>query len=186
MGRAGEPSVHCRQPPCCYRTRFRAARLKRWHDETGRKPAFGLAALDRIEQRVAASKKRHSSEICICVESGLPPRCPWRDATARDRAIAMFGTLRVWDTEANNGLRIYLLLAEHKIEIGADCGLPWYVPLGHWKGIVATMRADFQAGRFEADLMRAIEVVEDLLVQNFAVHQGQVDRNEVPDAPHVD
>ena len=70
--------------------------------------------------RVAASEKRHSGEIRVCAEAGLPLSYLWRGASARERALAMFGKLRVWDTEHNNGVLIYLLLAEHAIEIVAD------------------------------------------------------------------
>ena len=45
----------------------------------------------------------------------------------------MFGKLRVWDTEHNNGVLIYLLLAEHAIEIVADRGLNEQVPPQQWQ-----------------------------------------------------
>ena len=80
-------------------------------------------AVERLRERVAASERRHSGEIRICVEAGLPLSYLWRGLSARDRAITMFGKLRVWDTEHNNGVLIYLLLAEHAIEIVADRGL---------------------------------------------------------------
>ena len=76
---------------------------------------------------MAASERRHSGEIRVCVEAGLPLSYLWRGATARERAVTMFGKLRVWDTEHNNGVLIYLLLAEHRIEIVADRGLNRHV-----------------------------------------------------------
>ena len=78
--------------------------------------------MERLARRVAASEQRHSGEVRIYVEAGLPLSYLWRDATPRERAVAMFGKLRVWDTEQNNGVLIYLLLAEHAIEIVADRG----------------------------------------------------------------
>mgnify|MGYP001765480519 CR=1 FL=1 len=157
----------------------------RLFDETDTRRALGPAALARIEQRVAASERRHGGEIRVCVEAGLPLSYLWRDASARERAIAMFGKLRVWDTEANNGVLIYLLLAEHKIEIVCDRGLARHVPPGHWEAIVAAMREDFRAGRFEAGLIKAIDAVEALLLQHFAVTEGQANPDELSNRPHL-
>jgi len=157
----------------------------RWLDETDTRRALDAAALARIETRIAASERLHSGEIRVCVEAGLPLSYLWRGATARERAVTMFGKLRVWDTEANNGVLIYLLLAEHAIEIVADRGLTRQVPAGQWEQIVAGMREEFRAGRFEPGLMRAIDAVESLLVQHFAQLPGANNPNELPNTPHM-
>jgi len=91
----------------------------------------------------------------------------------------------VWDTEANNGVLIYLLLAEHAIEIVADRGLARHVPQGHWDAIVAGMREDFRAGRFEPGLMRAIEAVEALLLRHFKAADGAPNPDELPNKPDL-
>ena len=155
----------------------------RWLDETDTARALDTAALQRLEARVAASERRHSGEIRLCVEAGLPLSYLWRGATARERALAMFGKLRVWDTEANNGVLIYLLLAEHAIEIVCDRGVARTVPQGHWDALVARMREAFRAGRFEAGLAEAIDAVDALLAQHFAVEAGGPNPNELPDRP---
>jgi uncharacterized membrane protein len=77
----------------------------------------------------------------------------WRGLTARDRAITMFGKLRVWDTARNNGVLIYLLLAEHAIEIVADRGLNEHVGTEQWRAIVDGMREAFRARRYEEGSM---------------------------------
>ena len=92
-------------------------------DEGDARRLLGKDALARIEARVAASEKRHSGEIRVVVEAGLPFSYLRRGATPRERAVALFGKLGVWDTERNNGVLIYLLLAERAIEIVADRGL---------------------------------------------------------------
>jgi uncharacterized membrane protein len=117
----------------------------RWLDETDAARLLNPAALDRLEARVAASEKRHSGEIRLCVEAGLPLSYLWRNATARERAVTMFGKLRVWDTEHNNGVLIYLLLAEQAIEVVADRGVTRRVPQAQWDGLVAQMRQAFVA-----------------------------------------
>ena len=152
-------------------------------DEADAKRLLGDGALQRIEARVAASESRHSGEIRVCIEAGLPLSYIRREARVRERAVMMFGKLRVWDTEHNNGVLIYLLLAEHAIEIVADRGLARQVDDAQWSRIMATMQAAFQAGQFEAGLNQAIDAVDALLLQHFSLAAGAADSNELPDAP---
>ncbi len=165
----------------------RLARLwrHRWIDAADVRRALPPEALERLGQRVAASERRHSGEVRICVEAGLPTSYLWRDAPPRERAIMMFGKLRVWDTADNNGVLIYLLLAEHAIEIVADRGIDAQVSPAEWTAMTQRMAAAFRAGRFEDGLTHALEEVSALLVQHFPLAEGAVDRNELPDAPVV-
>jgi uncharacterized membrane protein len=155
----------------------------RWLDETDAHRALNDEAVNRLEARVATSEKRHSGEIRVCVEAGLPLSYLWRDATVRERAVMMFGKLRVWDTEANNGVLIYVLLAEHAIEIVADRGVARAVPQAHWDGIVAGMREAFRAGRFEEGINAAVDAVDAQLLQHFPLRAGVPNPNELPDRP---
>jgi len=157
----------------------------RWLDETDAARALDAQALARLEQRVAASERRHSGEIRICVEAGLPLSYLWRGATARERAITMFGKLRVWDTEHNNGVLIYLLLAEHAIEIVADRGLAARVEPHTWQRLVEGMREQFRAGRFEPGLAQAVDAVDELLARHFPLAAGDANPDELPNRPHV-
>lgn len=157
----------------------------RWLDERDALRALGPGALARLASRVQASETRHTGEIRLCVEAGLPWSYLWRRASARERAVAMFGKLRVWDTELNNGVLIYLLLAEHRIEIVADRGLSRQVAPGQWQGVVAGMKQAFSRGDFELGLMQAVDAVEELLVLHFPAEPGQVNPNELADEPDV-
>ena len=152
----------------------------RWRDETDTARALDKAALARLEARVAASERQHSGEIRLCVEAGLPLSYLWRRATARQRALALFGKLQVWDTEHNNGVLIYLLLAEHAIEVVVDRGLARQVPQAHWETVVAGLREDLRAGRFESGLMQSIAAVEAVLLQYYAVAPGEDNPDELP------
>ena len=152
-------------------------------DEDDARRLLGKDALARIQARVAESEKHHSGEIRVVVEAGLPFSYLRRHATPRDRAVKLFGKLGVWDTERNNGVLIYLLLAEHAIEIVADRGLNRVVVPAEWTEIAASMQSAFQAGDFEAGLLRAVDAVDALLVRHFAARPGEVDVNELPDAP---
>ncbi len=165
----------------------RIARLlrHRWLDEDDTRRALGPQALARIEERVRASERKHSGEIRVCVEAGLPLGYLWRDLGARERALSLFGKLRVWDTERNNGVLIYLLLAEHRIEIVADRGVDRVAGAAEWHRIVQGMSAAFKERHFEAGLNAAIDAVDALLCEHFALAPGQADRNELPDAPSL-
>ena len=154
-------------------------------DETDVKRALGRDALQRIEARVAASEHHHSGEIRVCVEAGLPLSYIRREAPARERALAMFGKLRVWDTEHNNGVLIYLLLAERAIEIVADRGLALHADSAHWQRIMATMREAFRAGQLEAGLNQAIDAIDALLTRHFPLAPGATNPNQLSNAPDV-
>ena len=153
----------------------------RWFDETDRGRALDDAALRRLGAQVAASESQHSGEIRVSVEAGLPMSDLLRGLRAQDRAIALFSQLRVWDTEHNNGVLIYLLLAERAIEIVADRGLTRRVPQAQWDALVAGMRKAFANRQFEAGLSAAISAVDGLLRQHFPLKPGAVNPNELPD-----
>ncbi|HVZ46800.1 MAG TPA: TPM domain-containing protein [Ramlibacter sp.] len=155
----------------------------RWLDASDTRRAVPPEMVRRLAQRVAASELKHTGEIRIYVEAGLPLSYLWRDAPPRERAVTMFGKLRVWDTEHNNGVLVYLLLAERAIEIVADRGLDAQVSEASWREIVARMSDAFRAGRFEEGLTQAIDEVTALLVQHFPAEPGAANVNELPDEP---
>lgn len=157
----------------------------RLFDEGDARRVLTKDALARIEARVAASEKTHSGEIRVVVEAGLPFSYLRRGATPRQRAVALFGKLGVWDTERNNGVLIYMLVAERAIEIVADRGLNAHVPALEWAAIAEGMQVAFREGRFEAGLSAAVDAVDALLVRHFAALPGAADINELPDAPIV-
>jgi len=156
-------------------------------DERDAERALGPGGRDRIAARVAASEARHTGQIRVCVEGGLPTSYLRRGDGPRDRAVAMFGKLRVWDTEHNNGVLIYVLLAEHAIEIVADRGIDRHVDAVAWDGIAAQMKEPFRGGDFSAGLDRAIDAVDALLVSHFPRAEGAAGAvpNELPDSPDV-
>jgi uncharacterized membrane protein len=155
----------------------------RSYDEADVRRVLDDAALSRLEARVHNSEKKHSGEIRLCIEAGLPTSYLWKRLSVRDRALAMFGKLRVWDTEANNGVLIYLLFAEHKIEIVADRGLKARVSDAEWQRIIETMREPLRAGRFEEGLNRAVDAVEALLEQHFAADPNADNPDELSNKP---
>jgi uncharacterized membrane protein len=163
--------------------RIRRILRHRWRDEADTRRAIPPELMERLARQVAASETRHTGEIRIYVEAGLPLSYLWRNATPRERAIAMFGKLGVWDTEQNNGVLIYLLLAEHAIEVVADRGMSRHVSPAQWQEIVRHMSAEFRAGRYAEGLAQAVDEVTALLVQHFPASPGAPNRNELPDQP---
>jgi uncharacterized membrane protein len=157
----------------------------RWMDDGDTRRAVPPELLQRLEAYVSASEARHTGEVRICVEAGMPSSYLWRDATPRERAIAMFGKLRVWDTEHNNGVLIYLLLAEHAIELVADRGLNAKVSSAQWQAITQRLSAALKAQKFEDGLTQALQEVSALLVQHYRLQEGQVRSNGLPNAPDI-
>ena len=157
----------------------------RWADEARR--TFPDAGLQRLQTLIAESELLHSGEIRICIEAGLPNSYLFRPDTMpallRQRALAQFGRLRVWDTEHNNGVMIYLCLAERAIELIADRGVNQFVAAGQWDLIVQRLGATLGRGDFEGGLVQAISEVTAVLQQHYRVSDGQSNSNELPDAP---
>jgi uncharacterized membrane protein len=154
-----------------------------WLDANDSRRALPPQMLTRLMQRVAASEQRHSGEIRICVEAGLPWSYLWRHAAARERAVTLFGKLRVWDTAHNNGVLIYLLLADQAIEIVADRGLNDKVSPAQWHDMLERMRGAFQERLYEEGLTQAVAEISALLVAHFPLHTGTTNLNELPDQP---
>lgn len=167
---------------------YLARYFRHWWAEDRRK-ALDDAALQRLGRWIHDSEQHHSGEIRICVEARLPTRYLLRPHAmlriTRERAIAQFGKLRVWDTEDNNGVLIYLLLAERAIEIVADRGICRHVHADVWLQITQTLSAHLQRGQYEEGLAQCLKQVDALLVRHFPVAPGSDNPNELPDMPHA-
>jgi uncharacterized membrane protein len=165
--------------------RWRRIAAHLWQDERDVHRVLDTAARQRLHDRVAAAEQGHSGEIRVCVEGGLPGSYLWRRASARERAVTMFGKLRVWDTEHNNGVLIYLLLAEHRIEVVADRGFNHRVTAAQWDGLAGGMAAAFKSGQVEQGLSAAIDAVGTWMRQHFPLAEGDNRRNELPDTVFI-
>lgn len=127
------------------------------------KRAFPQSALDAIEAAIRTSEMRHGGEIRFVIENSLPPILAWRGVSGRERALEVFSNLRVWDTESNSGVLIYLLLADRDIEIVADRGITARVAQTAWEAVARTMEAAFRQGDFERGALAGIAAVDALL-----------------------
>ncbi len=145
--------------------------------------AFPARALGAIEAAIRQSEKNHSGEIRFAVEATLDVLPLLRGQSARERAIDVFSRLRVWDTEQNNGVLIYLLLADHDVEILADRGIHARVGAPEWERICREMEQCFREGRFEEGVVTGIRAVDAHLARHFP--RSGKSPNELPDAPLV-
>ncbi|UQR65168.1 TPM domain-containing protein [Bradyrhizobium sp. C-145] len=145
------------------------------------KQIFPQAVLDRIEQAIKRGEATHSGQVRFVVEGALDGRPLFRNQPARARALDVFSHLRIWDTKHNNGVLIYLLLADRDVEIVADRGIDAKVGAEGWERICRAMEAEFRSGQFERGVIAGIEAVSCELVRHFPP-QGP-HSNELPDAP---
>lgn len=144
---------------------------------------FTPAHLQHIAQTIKASENQHSGEIRFAVESSLELQPLLQNQTPRQRAIDVFSDLHVWDTELNNGVLIYILLADHAIEIVADRGIHAKVGTVYWDDLCKEIQASFAKGLFEQGAKACIAAVSEKLIEHFP-HEGG-GKNELPDTPVV-
>jgi uncharacterized membrane protein len=145
---------------------------------------FPQATLDAIHQAIAAGEKRHEGEVCFAIEQAMPWRDLARGRSARERAHDVFAQLRVWDTQHNSGVLVYVLVAEHAIEIVADRGIAARVDPQEWQHICERMRERFAARDYERGAIDGVNAVSDVLARHFP-DDGSASRNELGDAPVV-
>ncbi|MDO8249584.1 MAG: TPM domain-containing protein [Rhodoferax sp.] len=143
--------------------------------------AFPHSTLIAIEKVIKASEAEHTGEIRFAVEGGLDGLPLFKGQTARERAIELFSQLRVWDTQYNNGLLIYLLLADRAVEIVADRGIDAKVSSQEWNKICQQIETAFRQSNYEGGMVRGVQAVTRHLVAHFPAdgHNG----NELPDMP---
>src|SRR5262245_41924640 len=145
--------------------------------------AFPRSTLKRIEAAVAVSERTHDGELRFAVEGGLDLLPLLRGVTPRQRALEVFSQLRVWDTEHNSGVLIYVQLVDHRIEIVADRGINARVEQHEWDAVCRLMEAAFHAGRFEAGALQGIAGITALLARHFPPRGANPD--ELADRPVV-
>lgn len=152
-----------------------------WMSPLTARRAFPDATLEAIQREIAALEQTHRGEVCFVVEAELETAQLWRNLTSRDRAREVFASQGVWNTAENNGVLIYVLLADRKVEVVADRGIDAHVRPEEWQAIVDAMDAHFHAGRFREGALEGVRQVSALLARHFPASGG--DRNELGDRP---
>ncbi len=144
---------------------------------------FSVIALHEIEKAIAASEKKHTGEIRFVVEAGLHPYEIVFKKSPKARAVELFGRLNIWDTEHNNGVLIYLLLADRDVEIVGDRGIHKHLGDEGWEVICREMEALFRKGEFEAGVLHGVEKISAVLKKHFP--QKGASRNELSNKPLI-
>ncbi len=144
---------------------------------------FPAAVLTSIEQAIQQSEMRHGGEVCFVVEAALSTSALLKNQSARERALEVFSQLHIWDTEHNNGVLIYLLLADRDVEIIADRGIHNQVNPTEWENICRTMEASFQQQQFATGITDGIERITTLLQRHFPARPDE--KNAVADRPVI-
>jgi uncharacterized membrane protein len=149
----------------------------RWSTRT----RFSQAVLDAIEQAIRECEDRHGGEIRFIVETAFDLPELWRDMPPRQRALQLFGQFGVWDTAHNNGVLVYVLMADRDVEIVADRGIAQHVSQAEWQAVCRQMEAHFRAGRFREGSVLGILGVGALLGKHFPGRRGS--DHELPNQP---
>jgi uncharacterized membrane protein len=143
--------------------------------------AFPDSTMDAIAREIAAAEKRHRGEIAFVVEAELTSGQLWRGVSSRERAREVFAQQGVWNTAENNGVLIYVLLAEHRVEIVADRGIDAHVSAGEWRAVCDAMDRAFSERRFEEGAISGVRAVSQLIERHFPdVGEGA---NQLADRP---
>ncbi len=147
---------------------------------------FNAAVLTQIEHAIGTGEQGHSGQVRFVVEAELSTYALWHDMTARQRAKTLFAKLGVWNTEHNNGVLLYVLLADRKVEIIADRAIDRAVGQPAWEAIVKQIDTHFTRDEFEAGSLAGIAQIHAQLRQHFPHNAEQgVRDNEQSDAPIV-
>ncbi len=147
--------------------------------------AFPVEALEAIERAVTESERLHSGEIRFAIEAALEPGEILEGRTPRARALQVFAALGVWDTEANNGILIYVLLADRDVEIVADRGFNGRVSAAEWAAVCEAMEEKFRSGQYERGAVDGVHAAGRLLARHFPPLPGGRDEDELPNRPAV-
>ena len=143
--------------------------------------AFPKPALRVIEQAIGNSERRHQGELRFVLEAGLPIGALWRGESVRERAIDLFSSLRVWDTEENSGVLIYVELIVRRVEIVADRGIHTRLGEGYWQAICARLEDEFKHRHYVEGTLRALDEITVALAEHFPATRDN--RDELPNAP---
>lgn len=145
--------------------------------------AFSASRFEVIEQAIAKTESTHGCEIAFVVEASLSPRQIWRNSSARERALEMFGRFGVWDTELNNGVLLYVLFADRSVELVVDRAISKRVEQSVWDGIVKELTSQFAGQEYGAASVNAVEKIGRVLSTHFQAVEASKDINEVANKP---
>ncbi|MCD2451738.1 TPM domain-containing protein [Methylicorpusculum oleiharenae] len=162
--------------------------IKRWFIHAFMPPwrwrvAFPASLLGEIDMAVEQSESLHRGELRFAIENALAPSWVWQGMSASQRATEVFSNLRVWDTEENSGVLIYLLLADREVDLVVDRGIAKLVPQAEWDTIAEAMQKEFHRGDFRRGALEGIERITKILATHFP--SDATNKNELSNTPVI-
>ncbi len=158
---------------------FRHFSIFPWHS----KRVLSQSAMAHLEEVIKEAEVKCAGQVCVAIEAELSTDLLWQNVLARHRAIDVFSKLRVWDTENNSGVLVYLLLADRDVEIVADRGIAKRVSQAEWEKICRIMESSFSEGNFEKGLIKGVQLIGEKLAEHFPSQNENL--NELPNQPYV-
>lgn len=147
------------------------------------KQAFPEATLKAIQEVITEGEKLHRAEVQLIVEPSLPFSVVWAGTSSRERAIDLFSQYRIWDTEENSGVLIYIDLADHQVEIIADRGISHITTSDEWQAVCSTMTSGFAQGKYHESVIAALRLLNDILHEHLPDTENLP--NQLPNRPIV-
>ena len=144
---------------------------------------FPLATMHRLRDEIAEGERRHAGELCLAIEPRFSPLAVLRGLSVRARAQQVFALLRVWDTQDNSGVLLYLHLAERRVELVADRGIAARVDPALWQALCEDFATGMRAGPPDAAVSRCLARINALLAEHFPAAEDNP--RELPDEPVV-
>ena len=145
--------------------------------------AFPTPTLKALQDVIAEGEARHRAQLRLIIEPSLGWSDLRRNMSSRARAHRLFSRYRIWDTEENCGVLVYINLADRKVEIITDRAVGRAVKRSEWEAACDTMTRGFRHGQFHESALAGIRHMNELLAEHFPAREGDSDRNELSDRP---
>jgi uncharacterized membrane protein len=160
--------------------------LRHWLTWDGAaKRAFPAALFTEIEAAINRAEREQQCEIVFAVEASLKTSEVWAGLTPQQRARRLFGTLGVWDTEANNGVLLYVLMADRSVELVTDRGVRMHIADESWMPMIKDLTNAYKAKEYRHSTLKFFDLLSKRLQQAYPGKAGSVSsgENEVSNRP---
>ena len=124
------------------------------------------AAKARLTAKVTSAERGHRGEVFLIIENHLPIQQAYHIG-CRERAIDLFSEYRVWDTEENTSVLVYVNICEHSLEIVADRGISAHVSPTVWRAMCDKAVAGIANQKTEESLLELLDEVGQVLRQYY-------------------
>ena len=139
-----------------------------------KKEFFSLEDNEIIVQAIRDAEKQTSGEIRVFVES----KCRFVDPL--DRAIEIFGQLKMEKTEKRNAVLMYVAIKHRQLAVFADAGIHQAVGEQYWKDVVKNILVFFNKENYASGIKECVLKIGEALHSHFP-YNAETDKNELPD-----